>query len=341
MSLGYQRRDRAVVDYRLFRAWEGGDWLRGPSPRDFAAGSYFACLGAAQTFGCLVREPWPELVGDSIGLPALNLGIAGAGPRCFLSPEFLSLANRARFVVVQVMSGRSADNPRMRTEGRERVRLDGAESPIAADLAWQRVLQNDLVGWRSPWLRGVLNRWNSTFGRAEVRSLVAQTQADWLDSYRELLASIRVPKLLLWFSRRSPSHRPRYHSVSALFGEYPQLVDARMLEVIEPLADRAARCVTMRGSPEPLRSSRDGSPVTVSPADAGTGEDPALRWTHNAYYPSSAMHEDAAAAVLRVLPASWTEAEAQAPTRIDTPLEAASENVDVSNTMAWNTNSKP
>jgi hypothetical protein len=86
----------------------------------------------------------------------------------------------------------------MRTDGRERVRLDGAESPMTADLAWQRVLQDDLVGWRSPWLRGVVNRINSTFGRTEVRRLVAQTQANWLDSYRELLASIRVPKLLLW-----------------------------------------------------------------------------------------------------------------------------------------------
>ena len=42
-------------------------------------------------------------------------------------------------------------------------------------------------------------------------------------------------------------------------------------------------------------------PAMVAPADAGTGEDPALVWTHNAYYPSPAMHDDVAAAVAPAL----------------------------------------
>lgn len=170
MSEGYQRRDREIVDYRLWRAWPEGDAQRGPPPPSLEPGSYFACVGAAQTFDCLVQQPRPALLAA------------------------------ARFVVFQVMSARSAD-------------------------------------------------------------------------------------------------RPRFHSLRALFGEFPQLVDERMLAAVVERADALVECVTSRGTPQELRSAITGVPCAVRAADAGTGEDPAVRWTDNTYYPSPEMHEAAARAL--------------------------------------------
>jgi Domain of unknown function (DUF6473) len=297
VSQGYQTRDAAVVDYRLWQAWPDGDWLRGPAPPDLANGSYFACIGAAQTFGCLVAEPWPSLLARQLGLPVLNLGIAGAGPARFRREPLQALLAGARFVVVQVMSGRSADNSRFAGGGSERVRTaDGRE--LGADAAWREVLHRDLAGRRQPLVRGVCNRLLATFGRRHVRRLVAETQADWRQQYQTLLAATAPPKLLLWFSRRRPEHTPRYHSLAALFGEFPQLVDRAMVESLRPLVQGYVECVTARGSPELLRDRRTGTPCVVHPGAAGTGEPPTEVWTHNAYYPSTAMHEDAAAALL-------------------------------------------
>lgn len=297
MSRGYQTRDATVVDYQLWQAWPDGDWLRGPAPPSLAPGSYFACVGAAQTFGCLVTEPWPALLAGQLGLPALNLGIAGAGPACFRREPVQALLAGARFVVFQVMSGRSADNSRFRGGGRERVQTsDGRE--LGADAAWREVLHEDLAGNRHPLVRGLRNRLLATFGRRHVRRLVAETQSDWQQQFLALLAATAPPKLLLWFSRRRPEHRPRYHSLAALFGEFPQLVDRAMVDALRPAVQGYVECVTDRGSPELLRDRQRGAPCQVYPAAAGTGEAATEVWTHNAYYPSSAMHQDAAAAML-------------------------------------------
>ncbi len=298
MSEGYQRRDHEVVDYQLWRLAPGGEALRGPAPPSLEPGSYFACLGAAQTFGCFVERPWPELLAQRLGLPVLNLGVAGAGPRLFLEPAWRPWLEGAAFVVVQVMSGRSGDCSRFASGGRERLRVRADGRLLGADAAWAEVLQADLARWSNPLLRGLVNRLNAAFGRREVRRLVAETQADWVASCTALLDAIRVPKLLLWFSRRPPRFRARFHSVRAMLDEYPQLVDERMIAAVAPAADAYVQCVTSRGSPQLLRrpglAGELGEPVAVRPADAGTGEDPALVWTHNTYYPSPEMHADAA-----------------------------------------------
>ncbi len=298
MSQGYQIRDAAVVDYELWQPDGSSDRLRGPRPASLAAGSYIACVGAAQTFGCFVPTPWPQLLATRLGIPTLNLGIAGAGPALFRSAPWQPLLANARAVVLQVLSGRSADCSAFHSGGRERLtrRTDGRL--LAADAAWQEVLQADLQGWHTPLLRGLRNRWLARCGRGHVRRLVQETRADWLEQYRQLLAGIAAPKLLLWWSRRAPRYRPGYHSVPALFGDYPQLVDERMVATLAAWCDAYVECVTARGSPQLLRDRATGAPTTVAPALAGTGEAADLRWTHNAYYPSPEMHADASEAVL-------------------------------------------
>lgn len=297
MSLGYQQRDAAVVDYELWRPTPDADWLRGPAPPSLAPGSYFACVGAAQTFGCFAGRPWPALLAERLGLPALNLGIAGAGPAYFRQGPFPRLLAGAWFVVFQVMSGRSASCSRFDSGGRERLRVRADGRELGADAAWAEVLHGDLAGLHNPLLRGVINRWRATFGRREARRLVQETCDDWTAQFRGLLAETAAPKLLLWFSKRAPRHRPRFHSVPALFGEFPQLVDENMFAAVAAAADGCVQCVTARGSPQVLRDRATGAPTTVRPADAGTGEPAERVWTHNAYYPSPEMHEDAAAAL--------------------------------------------
>ncbi len=296
VSQGYQKRDRAVVDYQLWQAWPGGDFLRGPRPRDHRPGSYIACVGAAQTFGCLVQQPWPALLAERAGLPTLNLGVAGSGPQLFLQPQWKELIQGARAVVFQVMSGRSANCSRFRSDGREQLLLSDGRR-ISADAAWTEALHADLRGIRSPLLRGLRNRFLATFARRDVKRLVDETRADWIAQFGALLDATTPKKALLWFSRRSPDYEARFHSLAAMFGEYPQLVDKRMVESLRTRVDAYIECTTRRGSPERLCDFATGKEIAVRPADAFSGEDPAMVWTHNVYYPSQAMHQDAADAV--------------------------------------------
>jgi hypothetical protein len=273
MNLGYQQRDNEIVDYQLYEL-DQGLFLRGPCPPSLAVDAYFACVGAAQTFGCFCTAPYPSILQERLGLPALNLGIAGAGPSFFARNQHLiELMNRARFVVVQVMSGRSVDNSQFESGGLELLtrRADGVK--LGAEPAYRDLLTNQ--------------------GVTRVRQIIAETRENWVADYRQLMESIRARKLLFWFSKRGPDYTEQLADVHALFGEFPQLVNKPMVDRIKDCADDYVECVSKRGSPQPLINRFTGEPAAiVGRADLG-----ARRQESNAYYPSPEMHLDAAGAL--------------------------------------------
>lgn len=61
MPLGYEQRDWEIVDYQQYSRTPGCS-ARGPAPRSMRQGQYFACVGAAQTFGCVCEDPYPALL---------------------------------------------------------------------------------------------------------------------------------------------------------------------------------------------------------------------------------------------------------------------------------------
>ncbi|WP_200809783.1 DUF6473 family protein [Demequina sp. NBRC 110054] len=301
---GYQERDREVVDYEMYQEQDSGLWFRGPEPTELRQGEYIVCLGAAQTFGCFCDQPYPALLEDRLGLPVVNLGYGGAGPRFFLRhPELLPLINGAALVIVQVMSARSEDNSRFDSGGLEYMTDRETGERISASQAYADLLaqHDDGLQHLPSGLRKVVR---SVKGHSEVRAVLAETRANWVESYRELLAAITAPTRLLWFSKRSPGlHRSRralwwwqrYDDVNAMFGDYPQLVNRSMVAEIEPLAEGFVECTTRRGSPQRLVSRFTGEPVMV---DFGRDRpDLAEVLPVNEYYPSPEMQIDAADAL--------------------------------------------
>lgn len=269
---GYQDRDAEIVDYRLAEL-DGGIRVRGPVPRlDDAA--YFTCLGAAQTFGALVERPYPTLVAEALGLPALNLGVAGAGPRYFVEhPVLVEHANRGRLAIIQVMSARSEDNERFRSGGLELLTMSDG-SRLGAEPAYRRLIDEE--------------------DEATVRAIVDQTRQNWIVSYRSLFSMLRVPTVLLWFSTRAPGYTPVYGNVHGMFGAFPQLVDAPMLEEIRASADVYVEVVSARGRPQRLISRFTGRPVSIT----GRSDLGSRHLEYNTYYPTPEMHADASASLI-------------------------------------------
>lgn len=281
MAAEYQDADRRVVDYEAYCLDEGiidpsrhrPLRIRGPRPERLERGGYFVCLGAAQTFGRFCAEPFPTLLARRLGRPVLNISHGGAGPSFFRGDNgrLLHYLNQARFVVVQVMSGRSEGNSLFESDGvgHYRRRSDGAY--LGCDAAFEELLR--------------------TQSRRAVARVVAETRRNWCESYRSLLAAIEVPKILFWFSTRSPGYRQGFDNLSSLFGAYPQLVDAETVARVRNQCDHYVACVSRRGLPQVLTDRFTGERITVS--DEWTTQP----WTENWYYPSPEMHEDAAAAL--------------------------------------------
>ena len=281
MAAEYQIPDWRVVDYQPFcldeavmdRSTQRPLWIRGPRPQRLEPGAYFVCLGAAQTFGRFCERPFPTILQDRLGIPVLNISHGGAGPAFFCSnnEHLLKYLNDARFVVVQVMSGRSDSNSLFESEGVGYFRQRSDGRFMGADQAFSELLQ--------------------TQPRTFVTQVVEETRQSWLSSYRQLLANIRSRKILFWFATRTPSYQQGWKDLDALFGPFPQLVNAAMVADLRRDCDHYVECVTKRGLPQLLVDRFTGLPTTVT--DSWT----AKPWTKNWYYPSPEMHQDAARAL--------------------------------------------
>ena len=291
----YQARDWEVVDYEFYELEGTGLKFRGPAAESLSPGNYIACLGAAQTLGCFCAEPVSDLLARGLSMPTLNLGYGGAGPGFFVRhSQLLPYVNRAAVAVVQVMSGRSEDNDLFESFGLEYLtrRSDGAK--LSAEKAYRDLIDADPLRSALPPKLFTLVR---TFvGPSSLRNLVHQTQSNWIVNYKSLLGSIKVPTVLLWFSRRSEWYWKRYSHPHGLFGHFPHLVTPSMIRAIRGDADDYVTCISDRGLPQPLYSRFTGETTSID-VSKDRKEFSGI-WTANPYYPSPEMHEDAAAALL-------------------------------------------
>lgn len=266
----YQVNDFEVIDYQLFSVGADLPMFRGPAPdaAALARGDYFCVMGAAQTFGRLVEHPYCALLADAVGLPFVNLSRAAAGPDFFLDGRLLRIASKARFVILQVMSGRSVGCPDY--PGDKNVRTEDGR----------------VAGSRKEFLTRI---WNED--RKTAVHYVRRWNVSYLTYYRQLRGAIPAPVLLLWCSERSPDEwRPQLLVEELDWGAFPQLVGRKLYEDTAGLFDAKLEFVTRKPS-ESLRSRITGEPCPYF-GDAGTS-----LHQKNTYYPDSASHEAIAAAL--------------------------------------------
>jgi len=292
--MGYQDRDREIVDYQLYRLKNVNFDLRGPKPRSFEKDDFFVCVGAAQTFGCFCEKPYPTLLSERLGTQALNLGFGGAGPYFFLKQkDVINYINNAKFAIVQVMSGRSEDNAVFDSGGLSwgRRRADG--TGVRDYVIYSELLKgyNDKQRIWPPvrYVKEIC----ALLRRDYAKKIIAETRQNWVNNYKRLLKEIKVPKIVFWFSKRNTAYKENYKDVWHLFGEFPQLVNADMVNEIKRYSNEYVECISERGTPQLLISRFTGKPAEIN--HATLDKDIVWRdWKYNDYYPSPEMHIDAA-----------------------------------------------
>ena len=290
----YQTRDEDIVDYQEFTVPGCDVKFRGPGFDPFAAdqGSFFTCLGAAQTYGCFYEHPYPDLLGEKIGLRPLNLAVGGTGPGFYLQyPALIEAMNRGKFVVLQAMAARHETNSRFEADGyvefvRDRVRGDSVNSGEA----WRRIIDEEIE---------------------KAPQYVAESRASWLETTRRLVEAITVPVIFFWFSRREPDYeidwdaireqaekrqRGEYtgHFIDGLSGDFPHYVDGSTARAASAMCDAEARCLSSRGMGQPILRLSTGKPIGPDDYKGKGPEYQALLSGKNEYYPSAEMHADAA-----------------------------------------------
>lgn len=277
----YSKRDHEIVDYDFYRF----DALpsvgfRGPAldPADLASGNYCTAIGAAQTLGVYAPSPYPALIAERLGLPCLNLSTGGGTAGFFASqPALIDLANRGRFVILQVMTARSERNSRGEPIGINFMRDTRTGEVEMTEAFWLRLLSEE---------------------REAVPALIAETLESWRASYGALIGQITVPVILFNFSTKPSDEKVNFDATTRdeFYGTFPQFVDMAAIEDVAALSDAYVECKSGRGLPHPLVSRFTGKPVNVDFGALHSSMDEEVHAT-NAYYPSPEMHEDAFAAL--------------------------------------------
>jgi hypothetical protein len=269
----YDRRDYEVVDYQYWELVGSGMEFRGPEFDFRDDGPYIVCAGAAQTFGCLVEEPYPALLAERLDVRSVNLGLGSATPALFDNARILEVVNGAAVLVLQVMAVRQQGNSRLQPLGTDLVHDTRHGDEVPAHIGWQRIIDEE---------------------RSKLAAYVNETQRSWIQDYRHLLAKIGVPVILFYFSARPKSEvLPRgADNLLTLFGQFPQLVGASSIDDVAGECTAYVECASTRNQGHLIRSRFSGEPVEIDNAIL----DPRLpgRWTRNWYYPSPEMHGDAA-----------------------------------------------
>jgi hypothetical protein len=191
------------------------------------------------------------------------LSHGGAGPEFFLNRELAALAQGARFVMLQVLSGRSIGCPDY--PGGRNTKID------ARKINRLQVLE---TLWREDPGKALeyVQRWNTAY----------------LETYRQLRALIARPAMLLWLSNRAPWDWRReslLHEPS--WGSFPQLVGSEVYIETARLFEKRLKFVTDDSPQQPL------SRITGKPCPyIGTERGAKVKRLHTefGYYPSTEAH---------------------------------------------------
>lgn len=274
----YQHRDWDVVDYEGFKLDGLPYTLRGPQPETMADGTYGMILGAGQSFGVLVRKPFAHMITEEFDFPMLNLSVGGSAPQLYLNNRsILETHKGARFAIVQILSARSSKTSYFESrDGKNMLRPFGSTLPyVPGDTAYTAMFENE--------------------PEVLVRSVIGELRANWIREMTDLLRLIEMPKILLWFSKRSPDMIDQFSDYRKCAGMFPQFVNRDMVDAVRPYADHYVESTSQRGVPNQLVNRFTGAPAHVLLGDKK------LSKTEDYYYPSPEMHEDTFAALRPVI----------------------------------------
>lgn len=275
VQLDYTLRDHDIVDYEFFEL-KGvpGLQFRGPAFDPDSSPDFFSCIGAAQTMGIYIQKPYPQLLSKALEMPSLNLAMGAAWPGFFADNDnIIAQVNKGRFLILQVMSARGEPSSRYEATGAVEMLRDRKTGEVLhSGAAWARVKQG------TP---------------EQVQQHLKEIRASWVGNYQRLLAKVKVPVILFWYSKREQDELIDLNTavMEKSMGEFPQFVDAACVRAVRELCDGYAECYSTRNTGHPLVNRFTGEPTVADFAVFGRGFD--IKETFNFYYPSPEMHEDA------------------------------------------------
>ncbi|MEQ5871721.1 hypothetical protein J4E08_17720 [Sagittula sp. NFXS13] len=165
--------------------------FRGPCKQ--LDGDYVAFLGATETYGRFVEEPFPQLVESQLHVPCVNFGVVNAGVDLYLNdPAVMDLVIQAKAKVVQVMGAQSMSNRYYSVHPRRNDRFLKASEQLE-----ELFPEVDFTEFH--FVRHMLGRL-AEVSQDRFAQVVDELRLAWVARMKNMLTQIRGQVILLWFS---------------------------------------------------------------------------------------------------------------------------------------------
>ena len=274
--MSYERIGGASLDYRMC-AYDGSR-LAFRGPKRSLEEPYIAVLGGTDTFGKFIPRPYTDRLEDKLGLPCLNLGVMSGGLDAFVSDlGVLSMAARAKAVVVQVMSAHTLSNRYYTVHPRRNDRF------LRASSAMEQLFRDvDFTEFHftNHMLRELAARYPDRF-----MVLAEELQQAWVARMRLLIERIGRPVTLLWMADHEPDEKRGFAHVASA----PFAVTQEMMAQLEGVVSDTVICA---GSAAALSRGSEG--MLYAPQEAQAARE----------LLGPAVHEEAAEALYPTLRAA-------------------------------------
>ncbi len=232
-AVAYAEHGQSLIDYRPYRLGDSRLLFRGPQQE--RSGKHVAYLGGTETYGRFLENPFPDLIAERTGLPAVNLGCVNAGVDVYLGQdEVLKVCRTACATVVEILGAQNLSNGYYCVHPR---RNDRFVKPSAALKALYPEVDFAEINFTRHLLTTLLSVSRRRF--AQVRN---ELRRAWVARMERLLTAIGGPVILLWFSDRAVA----WHAEGKSLGSDPLFVTRAMLDRLEAPGVRLVELVPDR-----------------------------------------------------------------------------------------------
>lgn len=219
--------DQAVIQnlgYQPCRYGASKLMFRGPARQ--LRGEYIAYLGGSTTFGPMIAAPFPQLLEQKLGIPAVNLGWRNAGIDVYnASTALLDICSMSHVTVVQILGAAHMSNRFYTVDRRQNDRFIRASKSLKA-------LFPEVDFTQFPFVSDLLGHL-AAVGPERLSEVRYELQTAWVARMRTFLDRIEGPKLLLWVGDHSPFSAESGGTIC----RDPVFVDRAMLNAVKEYSD--------------------------------------------------------------------------------------------------------
>ena len=219
-----------ALDYYPCRYGKSKLLFRGPKRK--LDRPYLAVLGGTETYGRFNASPYPALLEERLGFPAVNLGCVNAGLDVFCGEQtVIDICTEAHLTVVEMTGAQNLSNRFYAVHPRRNDRFLRASNLL-------KTIYREVDFTEINFTRHLLKvLWEASADKFAM--VEAELKEAWLGRMKRMIARLEGKVVLLWMADHAPgaptSYTPRDPD--------PLFIDREMVEALRPFVRGIAEVV--------------------------------------------------------------------------------------------------